>query len=116
MPVSHDVYAEILSLATVYCDALQVILQTSLGYCRQAWGGRGCGGVLRWFLLCPPPPKLRSDVLCTFRFVVALEDGLLKTGLEHRNSSMWCSHGIFFFLCWTKYDKASHSVCMLCTC
>lgn len=39
MLVSHDDYAEILSLATVYYDALQLILQTGLGWV----------GVLRWF-------------------------------------------------------------------
>lgn len=110
MLISHDVYAEVLSIATVYYDALQLILQTGLGGLGW-WDGFDFVGVSHPSL----PPKLTSDMLCTFRFILALEDEVVSSNLEHEVLQFDVLLG-FFFPCWTKYDKASHSICMLCTC
>lgn len=81
MLISH-VYAEILSLAPVYYDALQIILQTGLGWV----------GVFGWFVVVVPHPaplphlKLRSDMLCTLRLILALECELLRSSFKLKSS------------------------------
>lgn len=85
------------------------MLQTGLGWVR----------ALGWFCVVSPARrphnqllKLRSDMLCTFQIISVLEDELLRNVEVPQFDVL----KLFFFPCWTKYDKASHSICILRTC